>query len=111
VLSTYDSAGKVICEHVSNCTITAGQWHLVTVAYTFSRLRKSTVTCYLDGAATESRPYRLVTTSAPFLRCFIGSSETLDDSSYLCGDLGAIYVFEGEISAGAVQTLHGLGPG
>lgn len=111
VLTTYDSSGKAVCEHTSNCSVTPGCWRLVTVSYAYSRLRKSTVTCYLDGAATDARPYKLLATSAPFTRCFLGSSGTADEGAYLRGDLGAFYLFEREISAAAVQTLHGLGPG
>jgi hypothetical protein len=65
----------------------------------YSRLRRSTVTCHVDATAAEPAPYRLVTSSAPFLRCFIGSSDTLDEASSLRGDMGAVYVFEREVSA------------
>ena len=63
------------------------------------------MTCHVDATAAEPAPYRLVTSSAPFLRCFIGSSDTLDEASSLRGDMGAVYVFEREVSKVTVTIL------
>eukprot|EP00041_Stephanoeca_diplocostata_P039236 m.1602653 g.1602653 ORF g.1602653 m.1602653 type:complete len:779 (-) comp25353_c0_seq68:6930-9266(-) len=110
-LSTTDNKGNTVS--VLDCTsvLHTQQWYMLTVTYQYSRLRKSTVRCYVDGRLTDSGQHKLVNTSAQFHRCCIGAAESLAAHTVFHGDMGAMYLFDKPMTPGAIAALHGLGPG
>eukprot|EP00040_Diaphanoeca_grandis_P037255 m.241726 g.241726 ORF g.241726 m.241726 type:complete len:2347 (-) comp33782_c0_seq1:119-7159(-) len=110
VLSALDN-GRVVAEHGCSYHFHSERWYMLTMTYHYSRLRRSTVKCFVDGANVDGGNFKFVSTQAPFSRCFIGMRDPRQEDTLFNGDMGAIYLFDKPLLNPTIEAMHKLGSG
>ena len=102
---------------------------MVTISHQFHRLRRSEITCYVNGSMVSSGAYwrglllilyssrcyhtgsfKMVAANAPFLKCHLGGSEDFSAHTLFKGQLAALYMFTKALSDDTIKAIHRLGP-
>ncbi|XP_065829708.1 lipopolysaccharide-responsive and beige-like anchor protein isoform X2 [Oscarella lobularis] len=86
------------------------QWYMITIVYSYHRLRASEAACYVDGKYASSGEMSFVSTKEPFDKCFLGTSPGATLSDTFSGQMSTFYLFQEALPSTTVAAMYKLGP-